>query len=944
LAAAATLILPDEAWTQNRSLVVAPGVTVSHPANWAVAPRAYDNAHELLAPAKAVQGGATQARILITLERRRDPAEAVRRLAEIAAEVPGSPPAFLQISGWPALQRRYQAPFAQRGQVFRPGGAEQVLTTWSTTAIAAGTLLVRLEATLVPGAPAALVTQAESIGRSVAVTPRGDPARSQVDIDRLKVSPQVAPAVRPQVSVPPAASTPVASSPLPGARVILSPLRSAVAAPVRVQGGLGELQIAASADGRNVVVSANSGTSVSNNAGGRFNAVGLGVGFQLNGDPTAAVGTSGNFYLGFIGFPNGTPAARNATGCSTSLTRSVNNGVNFAFLGHAVVCPNGMFADTLCEETCRLRFEDCMQAARGNNSREQACRRQQSSCLADCPPDPPRPCFPDQPQIGADRLNAGAGGADQLYSVWRNFVPGGAARPACAQITSGFVTPAIVCSSDGGASWTAPRAIGTGDFPRVTVGPDGAVYALYRSNANVMLQRFSSCASGLAPQPGFPVTVATISDVACPVAGLDRCGNLSSPVAAVDDLDARHVYVAFAHNTAAGNEDVLVQHSTDGGLSWSPGVRVNGGLRGRRFMPWVCTAGGAAYVSWYDRRQASVPPADDRFHDCVEFCREDLDDCVLGARGDDGRLRQCSRTFNTCKRNCGQAAPLSPNDLTGYFLGTAVVENGVLRAGPEVNLSGVVDAQCASGWPCVPSSAGDAESCSVQPQVAGVCCVLGPQGCPGSLQPCDFSSTACPAGETCNASRGCPKYGDYNGNACAGGRVFTAWASATAPARLPPVGQITIFSEATVAPSLTVTSTVVPGNDPGRFDVRVDGIVRASDLAHGGSTGALVVAPGTRRVSVGAGTNTVLANYTRAFGGACAPDGTVPLGLGDARTCTVTHTRLAADSRQVCLNSCEQIRRLCLEVVEEEEEGEGAADPDDCGRNYERCAARCPAR
>jgi hypothetical protein len=41
---------------------------------------------------------------------------------------------------------------------------------------------------------------------------------------------------------------------------------------------------------------------------------------------------------------------------------------------------------------------------------------------------------------------------------------------------------------------------------------------------------------------------------------------------------------------------------------------------------------------------------------------------------------------------------------------------------------------------------------------------------------------------------GCPKYGDYNGNACAAGRLFAGWASATSPAGIePPSTAIGIF-------------------------------------------------------------------------------------------------------------------------------------------------------
>jgi len=73
----------------------------------------------------------------------------------------------------------------------------------------------------------------------------------------------------------------------------------------------------------------------------------------------------------------------------------------------------------------------------------------------------------------------------------------------------------------------------------------------------------------------------------------------------------------------------------------------------------------------------------------------------------------------------------------------------------------------------------DSESCSVQPQQAGVCRV--PPGSTGSNQRCDFSDNNCPAGESCMTQGGCPKYGDYNGIACTPNWLVAGWASATPP-------------------------------------------------------------------------------------------------------------------------------------------------------------------
>jgi hypothetical protein len=68
--------------------------------------------------------------------------------------------------------------------------------------------------------------------------------------------------------------------------------------------------------------------------------------------------------------------------------------------------------------------------------------------------------------------------------------------------------------------------VGGGDFPRVAVGLDGAAYVVSLSGNSVLLNRFSSCASGLTAAADFPVTVATLTGaVACPVPWLDRCND-----------------------------------------------------------------------------------------------------------------------------------------------------------------------------------------------------------------------------------------------------------------------------------------------------------------------------------------------------------------------------------------------------------------------------------
>ena len=679
---------------QNRLDIKAQGITIRYPAGWASPPQQYENMQELVnLPSAQFDGNVSPSvRIQITTVRRTNHQEALRELRDIVTEV-SSKPTFLTIGGWPALQRRHLEPRQQ------PSGERQFedkMVLRITTAVAAADLLVRVEAFLPSEANQTLMAQVEAIGRSLGFANVGTPGPSLRELQEIRGT-QPRPATqRPSLSHPPSRrAISSISGPMPIASPIIrkelagAPAAQATEWPFQdppltrvFTGGNGEFEIAVSPNARNIVIARQFRFSTSNNGGQTFNITGA-TAFG-DGDPSLAWGRSGNFYMAGIN-SNCTPT----TDC-TGINRSTNNGQTFPFLVNALSCP------------------------KTGVSR----------------------CFPDQEHITADAFNAAPAGGDQVYSVWRNF-------------NSTGQNPAIICSQDSGANWTAPVVVENASFvPRVGIGQDGFVYAIYRQGGNIRLNKFSSCATGLTPQLGFPVTVTSVNDVVCPVSGLDRCndGNiLSSHTVAVDDTNLNHVYVAYAHNTAAGNENVLVRDSLDGGRTWLGGrvVTVNAAAAGRRFMPWLSTNGGEAFVSWYDRRVAT-PAA---------------------------------------------------NDLTEYFGGRARLDGaGNLVAGPEFKISTVADPECASGWPSAPRSPNDANTCSSQPQIAGRCCDNTQPNCPGTQTRCNFLAPGCTGVETCNTGGGSPKYGDYNGNASAAGRFFTAFASATAPPEIaPPSAAIDVF-------------------------------------------------------------------------------------------------------------------------------------------------------
>lgn len=486
----------------------------------------------------------------------------------------------------------------------------------------------------------------------------------------------------------------------------------------RVQAGASvdsEIEIAVSNDGQHIVIVNNSRDFATSNDGGETFTTGTAPvppGGSANGDPSIAYGASGAFYFAYIGFPA-------AGQCSTGITRSDNNGGMFNFVANATLCDDAVAGGA---------------------------------------------CFPDQEHIAADRFNLSATNQDQVYSTWRDFNGGGCGGSGIA--TASPEIPTIECSTDSGQTWTASKTpVGTQNqtYPRITVGQDGFVYVVYRAGNTIMLNKFSSCDTGLTQQALYPrMIVGGISRVTCPaVPGLDRCNSgsdLSSHTVAVDDTDPSHVYAAYSVSTMANvNENVLVQDSLDGGFTWPAArtVQLNTNVNGRRFMPWVCAADGTDHVSWYDMRAASAVQ----------------------------------------------------NDLTDYFAGSAFL-NGVgnLVAGQEFKVSTVSDRLCcagdancntiapASGWPSAPRNANDSESCSTQPQLAGAC--TDGAGAPTGTR-CDFSNCGgagmgvgaacdCAAGNTCNTGRGVPKYGDYSGNACSASRFYTAWASATSPPDIVP--------------------------------------------------------------------------------------------------------------------------------------------------------------
>ena len=137
-------------------------------------------------------------RSVITTERRSDAAEAVQRLADIAAEQPRQPPSLTTIGGWPAIERKITTSLPRTGDDRGAPPAPPATAVTSTVAIAAGATILRFETTLAPGADARLLDEFLDRVRKLDLDARGDPQQAQRALDQIRQ------AMRKRLEAPPA--------------------------------------------------------------------------------------------------------------------------------------------------------------------------------------------------------------------------------------------------------------------------------------------------------------------------------------------------------------------------------------------------------------------------------------------------------------------------------------------------------------------------------------------------------------------------------------------------------------------------------------------------------------------------------------------------------------------------------------------------------------------
>ena len=728
LAAAAALLIPASGVAQQekeaRPIRLDEGISVQVAPPWRSRQLPPSGTTKL--ELTVADGGALRMAVYFTVEKRRSPADALQRVAEIAGPPAAEDRRFL-VNGWPAIEatrmldvpqtsQEKEKPESEAGK--EPHDIAVAKFERTMTAIAAGDRAVIIEQRLYDTADAHLREAGRAVVDGLTFTRGGNEAvgkRALDDIDfvRKNLYTRTGDLVSSVVDRYPFL-TEVSTTP-----------------PVLAQTGVGEIAMAASYGGAKVAIVSNSGWAKSSDSGTTYTG---GNGFPATlanqGDPALAYGgKTDSFYLGYLGRPNGggLPGTGNAVnGCTVSVDRSTD-GQTYAWAGHARFCASTAATGQLL-------------------------------------------CAPDQEQMAADSIRTrirgtrpGAQPKDQIYTAWRLFTATAGpapAAPTCARILAGNSVVELSCSQDNGVTWSGPVQLAAGsDYGRVAVGPDGFVYVVYSVQQKdsggtvwdqIYLDKFSSCRNGFVHQSGFPRTVvANAKPASCgsSVPGLDRCDGalMNSHTVAVSGFDPKGmVFVVYADGTFNGTDRVIAAILPNGGTFVASTHLLSDGSAGRKFLPWACSEGRNLYATWYDRRNAT------------------------------------------------QATP----DATDFFAGWLRLDQFGPTVHSNINLTGNSDAQCLSGWPVGTYNQASATSCPT-PKRPGIC--VNSSGNQTGL--CDFSGTpGCLPGSTCQAGRGAPKYGDYNASACAAGRLFAAWTSATAPS-----------GSATPAAGLsTFTRTVIP--------------------------------------------------------------------------------------------------------------------------------------
>ena len=168
-------------------------------------------------------------------------------------------------------------------------------------------------------------------------------------------------------------------------------------------------------------------------------------------------------------------------------------------------------------------------------------------------------------------------------------------------------------SADGGATFSEPIPVSQkgqdgslrtqGSY--ISVASDGAVYVAYRTfqtsnpdRQSVQIVKSVDCGKH------FGKTV-VVGNLSAPQAPGVAFRTPTFAFVANDDMNPNNVYVGYQH--FAGDYDIYVQRSTDGGATWGSPVQVNDDPGARhQVFPTIGASNGVLHVAWYDFRNSTT--------------------------------------------------------------------------------------------------------------------------------------------------------------------------------------------------------------------------------------------------------------------------------------------------------------------------------------------------